>query len=244
MEYTGPQNVVSIMQAFDTEFDSQRSNAKPASLPEIREVNENAKDTRAELIQKMFVDRTISTREYIDNFDMSWKEYISFSTDKSTGKKRVLEYTLGDVDAKYPREQWIQMLLDRGITIDSFKAYDDYLSIRVGLFARDYVSEDGSKSEAHIDYIESEIRNYQLINNARQNIPDVDDWTVIGDNALPSIAGRMYVCKTEAGFKIKSQKITNGEPKLSEQQKTDLQNKGIEPEGWEVVYIDEKGNIV
>lgn len=244
MEYTVTQTVESLMDAFDTEYNSRRPNAKSDSMPKIREIKENAKDPRIDQIQKRFFDKTISTEDYINSFDGSWKEYIAFSTDKKTGKRRVLEYTLGDVDVKYPRGEWIQMLLNKGVTIQSYKAYDEYLSIRVGLFARDFDAEEGSDNGKHEDYIDKEIRTYQLINDARIANPNVENWTVIGENAFPSISGRMYVGKTQSGLKIKSYKTSNGKPKLSEEQKVDLQNNGIEPIGWDVVYLDENGNVV
>jgi hypothetical protein len=36
----------------------------------------------------------------------------------------------GEIDAKYPRETWLQLLLDRGITIEDFGDYTSYLSKR------------------------------------------------------------------------------------------------------------------
>ena len=42
---------------------------------------------------------------------------------------------LSEVDAKYPRDEWLQMLLDKGITIDNFEAYWTYLSKRGELVA-------------------------------------------------------------------------------------------------------------
>ncbi|RKU12823.1 hypothetical protein C6503_16695 [Candidatus Poribacteria bacterium] len=37
---------------------------------------------------------------------------------------------MSEVDAKYPREEWLQMLLNKGITIDNFEEYWTYLSKR------------------------------------------------------------------------------------------------------------------
>ena len=42
---------------------------------------------------------------------------------------------LSDVDAKYPRDEWLQMLLDKGISVDNFEEYWTYLSKRVELVA-------------------------------------------------------------------------------------------------------------
>ena len=175
---------------------------------------------------------------------MSEPEYFAFRTDGSDDQTLYIEYTQGDVDAKYPRDQWIQMLLNKGVRIEDHKDYKEYLDIRMHLFPKEYLADDDADSSEQSAYIDKEIQKYHCIQEARRTNPDVKDWTVIGENALPSIPGRMYVCKTESGYKIESQMTSNAEPKLSEEQRTDLQNKGIEPEGWEVVYIDEKGNIL
>ena len=42
---------------------------------------------------------------------------------------------LSEVDAKYPRDKWLQMLLDKGITVDNFEEYWTYLSKRGELVA-------------------------------------------------------------------------------------------------------------
>ena len=244
MKYTGPQNVESLMQTYDSEYNAGKPNAKPTPSLKDRTIDADTREPRIELIQQMFIDETITTKEYIDKIDLSQPEYITFTTDKSTGKTRIIEYTLGDVDAKYPRNQWIQMLLNKGVRIENYKDYEEYLDIRTSMFPKEYLALDDADSFDQADYIDKNIQEYQRIQEARKSNPDVKDWIVIGENALPSIPGRMYVCKTESGFKIRSKKTSNGEPKLSDQQKTDLQNKGIEPEGWEVVYTDEKGNIL
>lgn len=40
------------------------------------------------------------------------------------------DLTLREIDARYPRTEWLQMLLDRGITIENFHDYSRYLSKR------------------------------------------------------------------------------------------------------------------
>ena len=238
------QTVESIMEAFDSEYTSRKTNAKPASSVKVETIDKNTKDPRIERIQQMFFDETITTEEYFGSIDMSSPEYFAFRTDGSDDKTLCIEYTQGDVDAKYPRDQWIQMLLNKGIRIEDYKDYKEYLDIRINLFSKEYLAGSDVDTSEQSAYIDKEIQKYQRIQEAKRDNPDVKDWTVIGENALPSIPGRMYVCKTESGYKIESKMTSNAEPKLSEEQRTDLENKGIEPEGWEVVYIDEKGNLV
>ena len=243
MKYVTSKTVESVMEAYDADYNSRKPNAKPASSVNVETIDENTNDPRIERIQQMFIDKTMTTNEYIDSIDLSEPEYLAFTTDQSTGKKRIIEYTLGDVDAKFPRHEWIQMLLDKGVKIENYKEYQEFLDIRKSLFTKEHLTED-KKNLDQSEYINQEIQRFQRIHEARRTNPEVDDWIVIGENALPAIPGRMYVCKTESGYKIKFQKTSNDEPKLTDEQKTDLQNKGVEPEGWEVVYIDEKGDTL
>lgn len=173
----------------------------------------------------------------------------------SDNKKHHIEFTLADMDTKYPREEWLQMLLNKGITIENFKNYDGYFNIRSTLILKEFYNEDDWET-VKADYIDTEIqkyqRKYQLTAEAKQAVPEVKDWIVIGENALPNIPGRIYLQKNESGYQIHWTSTTirseNGEiisakgPKLSKQQESDLVHKGIEPDGWEIVYLDEKGN--
>ena len=255
------ETVESLMEKYDSEYNQKNRNTKSAASAKVRILDEDVKDPRVELTKQMFVDKTITYKEYLENLDDSRPEFFSFKTDDATGKTRVIEYTLGDVDAKYPRHEWIQLLLDNGVKIEDFQEYQEYLDIRNRLFSKELHAagdddiaitiRDYTVLKAHLiknvelkAFIDKQIRELQLIHEARRNEPDVSDWTVIGENALPSIAGRMYVCKTESGYKLMSKKTSNDEPKLSVEQKAALQDNGIEPEGWEVVYIDEKGNLL
>ncbi len=53
--------------------------------------------------------------------------------DSVDGKRYVSQFTIAEIDARYPREAWLQLLLDNGITIESFGEYASYLSKRYTL---------------------------------------------------------------------------------------------------------------
>ena len=204
-EYTGPQMVVALMEAFDARYSSRAVDTKWATASET-----------------------------------------------SYGEKRYLEFTLVDMDAKYPREKWLQMLLNKGIKIEDFKAYDGYLNIRSDLILNEFHTKDDWET-VKVKYIDTQIQKYQ----DKQVKPAIEDWVVLGENRLPVIPGRMYVQKTESGSRIwhtthSTSKSWDGKmeifsvkgSELSEKQKSDLLNGGVEPVGWEVVYLDEKGNYI
>ena len=90
---------------------------------------------------------------------------------------------------------------------------------------------------------------------ASQTYPEVEDWIVIDETAVPKIPGVIYVQKTELTADIwhtshTTARSENGErisiegPVLSEKQKLHLLNTGMAPKGWDVVYIDGSGNPI
>ena len=202
-EYTGPQTVEALMEAFDTRYSSPTVNTKWSTVSET-----------------------------------------------SFGEKRHLEFTLVDMDAKYPREEWLQLLINKGIMIQNFEAYNEYLNVRSDLILKEFHTKDDWET-VKVKYIDTHIQKYQN----KQANPSVEDWVVLGENRLPVIPGRMYVQKTESGSRIwhttrstskswdgKTEILSVKGTELSEKQKSDLLNNGVEPVGWEVVYLDEKGN--
>ncbi|MDE0322613.1 MAG: hypothetical protein OXN27_01710 [Candidatus Poribacteria bacterium] len=55
---------------------------------------------------------------------------VSYTLDNGVTFKYNVPLPMSEVDAKYPRDEWLQMLLDKGITIDNFEEYWTYLSKR------------------------------------------------------------------------------------------------------------------
>lgn len=181
------------------------------------------------------------------------------ASETHSGKKRHLEFTLEHIDAKYPRKEWLQMLLNKGITIENFKDYSGYLNLRSDMLLKEFDTKNDWEKEdwetIKASYIDTRIREYQLISEAKQANPDVKYWFVISEKALPNIPGRIYVQETGSTThiwhsRLSTTKSETGETLsvnglvLSEEQKLDLLNTGVEPEGWEVVYLDEKGNPI
>ena len=59
---------------------------------------------------------------------------VSYTYNGATFKYNI-PLPLSEVDTKYPRDEWLQMLLDKGITVDNFEEYWTYLSKRGELVA-------------------------------------------------------------------------------------------------------------
>ena len=170
------------------------------------------------------------------------------------GEKRHIAFTLADIDAKYPREEWLQMLLNRGITIENFKTYSEYLNIRSDVILEEFHTENDWKI-VKASYIDTLIQEHQRITEANQANPEMEEWIVIGENAVPQVPGRIYVQKTESTADIwhTTRATTNSEngehisvkgPELSDKQKLHLLNTRVPPAGWKVVYVDENGTPI
>ena len=175
-----------------------------------------------------------------------------WSSETSEGEQqRYIEFALADMDAKYPRDAWLQMLLNKGLTIENFENYSKYLNIRADLILKEFHAGDNWETVKAV-YIDTEIQKHQRIVAAKRTNPEVTDWIMVDENALPNIPGVIYVQKTESTASIWHSTSTtrsgNGEilsvegSQLSEKQKLNLLNTGAVPKGWEVVYVDEDGN--
>ncbi len=70
---------------------------------------------------------------YDDGYDRKHED-TSVRVSYTTGDTEIFGYDesipLAEVDAKYPRDAWLQMLLDKGITIKTADAYWEYLFLR------------------------------------------------------------------------------------------------------------------
>ena len=190
----------------------------------------------------------------METFDARYSATAAqWASETSNGKKRYIEFTLADMDAKYPRDAWLQTLLNKGLTIDNFKRYSEYLNIRADLILEEFYT-DANWETVKASYIDTQLQNHQHIAEANQAHPQVENYFMVGENALPQIPGRIYVLKTESRATIwhtrTETKLETGEilsvkgSELSDRQRLNLLNTGAVPKGWEVVYVDEDGNPI
>ena len=172
--------------------------------------------------------------------------------------KHYIAFALADMDTRYPREEWLQMLLNSGITIENFRTYSEYLDIRADLIVEEFYTGNDCETvkASYIESLRQEYRHqHQFITEANRVHPEMGEWLVIGENALPQVPGRIYVQKTESTANIwhTTRAATSSETgevysvkgsELSERQRLNLLNTGAVPKGWEVVYVDENGNPI
>ena len=155
-------------------------------------------------------------------------------------------------DAKYPRNEWLAMLQDKGITIEKNQDYWRYLQIREDL-ARLENDPDAWESGWHgisptsdwetykSAYMERKIWETQQIQQAQKADPKIISGIFGGPNRkkfLPIRHNTLYV-KRE-GPKASFQGATFRE----KTQEFNLIFRGIEPEGYDIIYLDSNDNIL
>ena len=104
-----------------------------------------------------------NVQEIMKAFDASYdrgRSEIEVSVSRKVAGIKITDYssklTISEVDARYPRAEWLQVLLDRGVTIEKFNEYAHYMLKRHTLA----LLEDNPKLR------ESEIL----------DLPPTDDW--------------------------------------------------------------------
>ena len=156
-----------------------------------------------------------------------------------------------EVDVKYPQSEWVEMLLSRGVVIEDFADYSGYLSARQSLVHYEnnpflwqsgetgiLPTEDWETFKA--SFIDRHIWQYQQLKTAVASDPEVNGGIFVGAEHrifLPLKPGRVYVSRFEGGA------FFQGEP-LTQKQEFDLLCKGIHPEGYDIVYLNENDAIL
>ena len=105
-EYTGPQTVKKLMAAFDDTY------------------NNNHSKTVVRVFRK--VGNVTSGVYLLTSGDVNLPPKID-SADREVASSQL---TPTEIEARYPRAAWLQLLLDKGITIENFHEYASYLSKR------------------------------------------------------------------------------------------------------------------
>ena len=154
------------------------------------------------------------------------------------------------VDEKYPRAEWLAMLLEKGLMFGDYGDYSLFMNLRWSLihFEENGQWRWGGKGAPHTAdwetfkdaYIDRQIWEEQQIQAARRIDPDVFGGLFTGPDGrtyLPGRANRVYV---ETGRKSA---FFHGAP-LTDLQQGMIILFGIPPKDYELIYIDEDGTIL
>jgi hypothetical protein len=155
------------------------------------------------------------------------------------------------IDGMYPQSEWVEMLLDRGIVIKDFTDYSGYLSARQTLVYFENNPAIWQSGEAGIlptedwetfkaSFIDRHIWQYEHIKAAKASDPEVTGGFFVGPEQrtfLPFKPGRVYVSRFEGGAFFYGESLTA-------KQEFELLCKGIQPRGYDIVYIDENDAVL
>ena len=153
-----------------------------------------------------------------------------------------------EVDEKYPQREWLQMLFEMGIAIESYDDYSGYMAARRALVDLENQPEMWTSDIFGLPpttdwetfkkaFIHRKIWEYEQFRAAMQADPEVNGGFFTGPGKqtfLPTVPGRVYVKRKGRGT------VFFGEP-LDETQQTALIYQGIPPTGYEIIYIDDNG---
>ena len=129
-EYMGPQTVQSLMKAFDGIYN--RSHLKTTVI--VSRKASSGTSSISTLYESTVYDGTHSKTTISGTSSIfiqtTGEVNLSRMFDSTAEKMHVSQFTNAEIDARYPREAWLQMLLNKRITIENFGEYASYLSKR------------------------------------------------------------------------------------------------------------------
>ena len=144
--------VMSIATFFGFQVNSQITDNSRPSLVEMTELKKSALDSREEYTEPQTVQALMKAFDGIYNrnhlktmviisrkagsgtssifIQTTGEVNLSRMFDSTAEKTHVSQFTNAEIDARYPREAWLQLLLNKGITIENFGEYASYVSKR------------------------------------------------------------------------------------------------------------------
>ena len=168
----------------------------------------------------------------------------------NTTSQRVLDY-----DEHYPKAAWIDRIVSMGGKFQEMRDYDFYLKLRGDLIFHKTQQERWRSGafgippttnfeEYEAAYINRKIWENQIRKKVRADYPDEHRITTFfpgshPDKYLPVVGNMTYVYR-----RLNSGAMRTYGTMLTQEQKKNLRDKGIEPEGIEIIYIDEEYDIL
>ncbi|MYB96775.1 hypothetical protein F4Y43_23275, partial [Candidatus Poribacteria bacterium] len=161
---------------------------------------------------------------------------------------------LAQADARFPRSEWIQDILDMGITFKTHNDYSRLMGVRRHLAAVENTPKVWASGQRGIPAsdnfevykkaaIQRRLWEGKQVDSAEAADPEVSGGFFFDDRPdvfLPAKKNRLYVYRDpESPDSMK----TWGEM-MTEKQRFDLTYRGKHPEGWEVIYLDEDYNVL
>lgn len=176
----------------------------------------------------------------------------SFHEEYSTVRQYIYgEAHLKELDAKYPPDEWIQMLLDKEVVITDSDFYSRFLSMRESVVNLENKPEEWTSGKHGISptddfhtyrnaFVNRKVWEYQQMRAAFLTDSNIMGGFFGGPETqtfFPYKSGRVYVKRDGDKFAFSGEK-------LSPKQQFELLSKGIILEGHEIIYLDENSNLL
>ena len=160
----------------------------------------------------------------------------------------------GYLDEHYPKEAWLNTLLEKGAHIEDYNDFKFLLKVRQSLLRQkenpeEWISgKDGipitTNFEEYADgFIDRKIWEYSIVQKVRAENPGTSPTVFFKSNDpdkyFPSVGSMAYVNIGEHRESMSTMGAL-----LTEKQRDDLLKKGIEPEDIEIIYLDDDNNII
>lgn len=162
-----------------------------------------------------------------------------------------------DQDENYPPEPFLQMLLDKGVSILDSSEYKAFMSLRgirksfeksgsafVDMQVKRFGIPASDIDALEAAFIDSEIPRRQQIHELMRTDHNITGGVSVGNpnnrTHLPFYHDRNITYVKRSKSEVSFSSVFMGTP-LTETQKFNLLFKGIEPEGIDIIYVDELG---
>ncbi|RKU27979.1 hypothetical protein C6497_10415 [Candidatus Poribacteria bacterium] len=160
------------------------------------------------------------------------------------------------VDGKYPQTEWVEMLLDKGVSIEHFGQYSRYLSIRGNLMSLENRPGEWTSGRYGIPptedwetyksaYIDRKIWEKQQIINAQRVDPTISGGIFRGPDEntfLPTGGGRYYIKRHLSENGVVTVSAHGGY--MSPENSYNLFVNGVEPKGYQIIYLNENDEVL
>lgn len=158
------------------------------------------------------------------------------------------------LDEHYPKEMWLETLLEKGAHFEKYGDYSYYLRLRKDLLEKKNAPEEWRSgvygipittdfAEYEDGFLNRKVWEYSIVQKVRAENPDTSPTVFFPaehpDKYLPAVGEVTYVNLGE-----NRESMSTSGTLLTGKQWENLQKYGIEPEGIEIVYLDDDYNLL
>lgn len=217
---------------------------------QVGTTEKTSEETRNSPSGQVAVDTTVQPK---------WRQHYGAQTVEALMASFHEEYGESWMDEKYPPAEWLQLILNRGGSIQHYGDYSGLLNARSLLFHFEKHPEmwknghfvgvpaaDDWKTYK-LAFVDRMIWEHERFREADENFPNntsVDFSGPGGKNVIVHVPGRVFVKRNINAYGEIYETTFGDDAALTDKQKFDITYKRVHPEGYEIVYLDEDYNTL